>query len=139
MVGIIKPRCRDAIRITAIEGRTISWSRTTDLKGTIKQRWKASNSQLLTKYNKTHRDVVQRETWTGASICLLWMSYNKDSETANGDHSKTEVIECYMQGPENIKWSVRVNETKIAGVKSTTTGNQLELVIHIDLKTETKE
>ena len=66
-------------------------------------------------------------------------SYNKDSETANGDHSKTEVIECYMQGPENIKWSVRVNETKIAGVKSTTTGNQLELVIHIDLKTETKE
>ena len=66
-------------------------------------------------------------------------SYNKDSETANGDHSKTEVIECYMQGPENIKWSVRVNGTKIAGVKSTTTGNQLDLVIHIDLKTETKE
>ena len=65
-------------------------------------------------------------------------SYNKDSETANGDHSKTEVIECYMQGPENIKWSVRVNETKIAGVKSTTTGNQLELVIHIDLKNRNK-
>ena len=66
-------------------------------------------------------------------------NYNKDSETANGDHSKTEVIECYMQGPENIKWSVQVNETKIAGVKSTTTGNQLDIVIHIDLKTETKE
>ena len=65
-------------------------------------------------------------------------NYNKDSETANGDHSKTEVIECYIQGPENIKWSVQVNETKIAGVKSTTTGNQLDLVIHIDLKTETK-
>ena len=66
-------------------------------------------------------------------------NYNKDSETANGDHSKTKVIECYMQGPENIKWSVQVNETKIAGVKSTTTGNQLDIVIHIDLKTETKE
>ena len=66
-------------------------------------------------------------------------SYNKDSETASGDNSKTEVVECYMQGPENIKWSIRVNETKITGVKSTTTGNQLELVIHIDLKTETKE
>ena len=66
-------------------------------------------------------------------------NYNKDSETANGDHSKTEVIECYIQGPENIKWTVRVNETEIAGVKSTTTGNQLDLVIHIDLKAETKE
>ena len=66
-------------------------------------------------------------------------SYNKDSETANGNHSKTEVVECYMQGPENIKWSVRVNETGVAGVKSATTGNQLELVIHIDLKTEIKE
>ena len=67
------------------------------------------------------------------------MGYNKDSETGNGDNRKTEVIECYMEGPENIKWSVQVNETKIAGVKSTTTGNQLELVIHIDLKTERKE
>ena len=67
------------------------------------------------------------------------MAYNKDSETGNGDNRKKEVIECYMEGPENIKWSVQVNETKIAGVKSTTTGNQLELVIHIDLKTETKE
>ena len=66
-------------------------------------------------------------------------NYNKDSETADGDHSKIEVIECYMQGPENIKWSVQVNETKIAGVKSTTTGNQLDIVVHIDLKTETKE
>ena len=66
-------------------------------------------------------------------------NYNKDRETANGDHSEIEVIECYMQGPENIKWSVQVNETKIAGVKSTTTGNQLDLVIHINLKTETKE
>ena len=67
------------------------------------------------------------------------MGYNKDSETGNSDNRKTEVIECYMEGPENIKWSVQVNETKIAGVKSTTTGNQLELVIHISLKTETKE
>ena len=67
------------------------------------------------------------------------VNYNKDSETGNNDNRKTEVIECYMEGPENIKWSVQVNETKIAGVKSTTTGNQLELVIHIDLKKETKE
>ena len=52
-------------------GRTISWSRTTGLKGTIKRRRKASNSQGLTKYNKTQRDVVQKETWIGASICLL--------------------------------------------------------------------
>ena len=58
---------------------------------------------------------------------------------ANNDSRKTEVIECYMEGPEDIKWSVQVNETKIAGVKSTNTGDRLELVIHINLKKETKE
>ena len=65
-------------------------------------------------------------------------NYNKDSETTDGSYSKVEVIECHMQGPENIKWSVQVNETKITGVKSTTTGNQLDIVIHIDLKTGIK-
>ena len=67
------------------------------------------------------------------------INYNKDSETGNNDNKKTEVIECYMEGPEDIKWSVQVNKTKIAGVKSTNTGDQLELVIHINLKKETKE
>ena len=61
-------------------------------------------------------------------------NYNKDSETIDGSHSKVEVIECHMQGPENIKWAVQVNETKIEGVKSTTTGSQLDIVVHIDLK-----
>ena len=52
---------------------------------------------------------------------------------------KTEVIECYMEGPEDIKWSVQVNETRVAGVKSINTGGRLELVIHINLGKETKE
>ena len=45
------------------------------------------------------------------------MNYNRDSETGNNNNRKTEVIECYMEGPKDIKWSVQVNETKIAGVK----------------------
>ena len=67
------------------------------------------------------------------------MNYNRDSETGNNNNRKTEVIECYMEGPKDIKWSVQVNETKIAGVKSINTGDRLELVIHINLEKETKE
>ena len=64
--------------------------------------------------------------------------YNRESE-ADINNRKTEVIECYMEGPENIKWSVQVNETRVGGVKSSNTGGRLELVIHINLEKETKE
>ena len=66
------------------------------------------------------------------------VNYNRESEV-DQNNRKTEVVECYMKGPENIKWSVQVNETKVAGVKSVNTGKRLELVIHINLEEETKE
>ena len=66
------------------------------------------------------------------------VNYNRESE-ADINNRKTDVIECYMEGPENIKWSVQVNETRVAGVKSSNTGGRLELVIHINLEKETKE
>ena len=66
------------------------------------------------------------------------VNYNRESEV-DINNRKTEVIECYMEGPEDIKWSVQVNETRVAGVKSINTGGRLELVIHINLEKETKE
>ena len=73
----------------------------------------------------------------GVNMAAL-VNYNKDNETDNASGRKTEVIECYMEGPADIKWSVQVNETKVAGIKSSSTGDRLELVVHINLKKETK-
>ena len=71
MDGRTKPRSRGAIRRTVMgDGPSVGVEPQT-WKEQLSARWKASNSQGLTKYNKTQRDVVQRETWIGASICLL--------------------------------------------------------------------
>ena len=73
----------------------------------------------------------------GVNMTAL-VNYNKDNETDNANGGKTEVIECYMEGPADIKWSVQINETKVAGIKSSSTGDCLEVVVHINLKKETK-
>ena len=74
---------------------------------------------------------------TGVQMSAL-VNYNREGEV-DTNNRKTEVIECYMEGPQDIKWSVQVNETRVAGVKSINTGSRLELVIHINLEKETEE
>ena len=49
---------------------------------------------------------------------------------------KGDVVECYIDAPEDVKWKVQINNTTVSGTKNITTGDRLELIIYIDLCSE---
>ena len=47
-----------------------------------------------------------------------------------------ETLECVVDCTEDIEWEVRINNTLIKGNKCITTGDRLDLVVHMQLYTD---
>ena len=70
---------------------------------------------------------------TNGQVNMYATVHTTETILIGGAERQASVVECFVDAPERIKWTVKVNETSISGIKNIRSGNLMRLVFNVNL------